>query len=495
MAIVYLGYHQSLRREVAVKVLLPGLTHDPSFVERFMREARVVARLNHPNIVQVHTVDRIGELQYLVMDYADGGTLQHRLAAGQPLDLPSVLTLSGQVADALDYAHSQGVVHRDIKPSNILLTQDGRAMLADFGIAVAVEQTRLTLTGGRWGTPEYMAPEQALGHSVGPATDVYALGAVVYQMATGRVPFQADTPIALLHQHVYNAPPSPRKFNRQVTVPVESAILQALEKAPDARFPSAGAFARALQGQPAARQAPPPRQRGAPAVAGLLLALVLVFGLLAGLALLRNCDTMGGMPEPTTIGTLPVTTIVLITQVTATEELAPATAMSPPVPTPISSLEPVTWTPSPWPTATPLPSWTPTTAIDPLWQAIEEAIWRYAEIKAVAIGPTHDDSQLSTVLTGEALKEQNRAVRWQRNNGAHYDTTLHWMKVEWTSRLDDTHAEALVTKKETTLYYPKDWTTPSTRLSCVECEYQVIYRLERIGASWYIAEKIVQDQE
>jgi serine/threonine protein kinase len=186
---------------------------------------------------------------------------------------------------------------------------------------------------------------------------------------------------------------------------------------------------------------------------------------------------------------------------------APAAMLPPPSPTPTTAN-----TPEPTATFTPVAAAipiTPTAAVldvepppgecldpsDPVHQAIQDTIWRYAQIKAAAIGREHDDSQLSTVLAGTALKEQQQAVQWQRDNGAYYETTLHWIRYEWLQQTDATHAQALVTKKETLLYYPRDWTTPSTKKSCHECEYQVLYDLQFSGSQWYITEKEVQNQD
>jgi serine/threonine-protein kinase len=491
MAVVYLGHQPALQRQVAVKVLLTGLTHDPSFVERFRREARLVARLNHPNIVRIYTVDHTEHVQYLVMDYADAGTLQQRLASGRSLDWPVVVSITDQVAQALDYAHGQGIIHRDVKPSNILLTQDGRAMLTDFGIAVAAEQTRLTLAGGSWGTPEYMAPEQALGHKVSPATDIYALGAVAYEMATGQAPFRADTPMALLHQHVYNTPPPPRGINRSLAPPAEQAILRALAKDPKARFPSAGAFLQALQGRDGAKPPSRDQRRRFPAWVWALL-VVLALGTFLFFAFLAIGAILPGPATPAVKNTPSPTLVSAVTQLHDTSRPPAATAIpvltwtpSPPPFTP-------TWTASPWPTDTPTPP-SPVATVDPMELAVKDAIWRYAELKALATGPAHDVSQLDTVLVGEALRDQMNAAQWQRDHGAHYVTIAHWSRIEWIQQVDATHVEAMVSKNETLLYYPEGWTTPSARRSCDPCEYQVLYKLELIRGQWYIAEKEVQD--
>jgi hypothetical protein len=130
---------------------------------------------------------------------------------------------------------------------------------------------------------------------------------------------------------------------------------------------------------------------------------------------------------------------------------------------------------------------------DPVWQIVEDAVWRYADAKVLAVGPSHDESQLPTILRGKALQEQRTAVKWQRENGAYYDITLHWMRIEWVQKIDRSHLRALVTKNETLLYYPRDWTTPSTKKSCRSCEYQVVYALEQTGARWYISEKDVEE--
>lgn len=216
MGVVYKAWQPSLNRFVVLKMLPESLLLDPKFLDRFQREARVVARLSHPNIVAIYDAGAVGGLHYIAMEYMDGGTLEDRLMAG-PLSLDAAQKILTQVASALDYAHAQGLIHRDIKPSNILFTSDGWVKVADSGIARPAESTRLTRTGVLLGTPEYMSPEQATGDAVDHRTDLYALGVVAYEMLTGRVPFQGTTPYAVLHAAIYQAPPSPREINPPVS--------------------------------------------------------------------------------------------------------------------------------------------------------------------------------------------------------------------------------------------------------------------------------------
>ena len=198
MAVVYRAYQESLGRYAAIKVLRSELAHDSEFVTRFRREAQAVAQLNHPNILQVYDAGVANGVYYIAMGFVDGGSLKDLIEQG-PLDPQYAASVGAQLADALNYAHKLGIVHRDVKPSNVLMTRDGRPMLTDFGIAKALyESAALTRTGTSIGTPEYMAPEQIQGQPVDGRTDIYALGIVLYEMATGWAPFSAPTPVATL---------------------------------------------------------------------------------------------------------------------------------------------------------------------------------------------------------------------------------------------------------------------------------------------------------
>lgn len=247
MATVYRAYQESLNRHVAVKVLAGQLAHDEDFRQRFEREAKAVAQLNHPNILPVYDYgeDPQRDVVYFVTQLVEGGTLSQRM--GQPLPVEEAVRIASDVAQALDYAHRHGIIHRDVKPSNILLAEDGRPLLTDFGIARIVQETRLTRTGTSLGTAEYMSPEQAKGEPLGPGADSYSLAVVFYEMLVGRPPFQADTDIAVLHQHVYEPPPPPRRLRPDIPRRLEQVILKALTKDPAKRYPTAGALAQALE--------------------------------------------------------------------------------------------------------------------------------------------------------------------------------------------------------------------------------------------------------
>jgi Tol biopolymer transport system component/predicted Ser/Thr protein kinase len=257
MAVVYKGFQESLNRYVAIKVLRAELSQDSEFISRFRQEALAVARLAHPNILHVYDAGTAHGVYYLVMDYVDGGSLRDLIELG-PVNTEQALSIAAQLADALDYAHREGLIHRDIKPSNILLTRDGRPLITDFGIAKAVHaSTRLTRTGTSIGTPEYMAPEQVQGQAVDERTDIYALGIVLYEMLTGQVPFSAHTPVATLYRQVNEPPPPLRQMNISIPAWLDSVVARALAKRPEERFRRAGEMAQALKARQVVEEAEP----------------------------------------------------------------------------------------------------------------------------------------------------------------------------------------------------------------------------------------------
>lgn len=271
MAEVYEGLHPDLGRRVAIKVMLPQLAESAGFEERFRREARLVASLRHPHIVQLYDFDIVDGRAFMVMEYLDGGTLADRLQAArsrsETMSLGEAARILDAIGAALDYAHRQGVVHRDIKPGNILFTADNQPVLSDFGIAHLQEgAVRLTATGGIIGSPAYMSPEQAAGKTVDARSDIYSLGVVLFELATNRVPFESESPTAVLLKHVQEAPPPPTSLNPNLPQAAAAVILKALAKDPATRFGSAGDLARswraALRGEMPASQ-PVPGSDGA----------------------------------------------------------------------------------------------------------------------------------------------------------------------------------------------------------------------------------------
>ncbi len=237
MATVFKGYHARLERYVAIKALHPAFTEDQNFLARFNREAKVVANLDHPNIVPIYDFSEHEGRPYLVMKYIEGETLKARLTAS-PMTLEETLRIVEKAGEALSYAHAQGVLHRDIKPSNVLLTPDGQIYLADFGLARIAAAGESSLTADRMvGTPQYMSPEQAVAKSdLDHRSDIYSFGVMLYEMVVGQVPFNADTPFAIIHDHIYTPLPLPRTVNPGVSEEVQRVLLKALAKEPEDRF-------------------------------------------------------------------------------------------------------------------------------------------------------------------------------------------------------------------------------------------------------------------
>jgi serine/threonine-protein kinase len=288
MSSVFRATDTLLERKVALKILHEEYTNDADYVERFRREARAVAQLAHPNIVTV--IDR-GEQdgrQFIVFEYVDGESLKHLVDRTGPLPVEEAVELALQVARALSFAHQQGLVHRDVKPQNVLLNDDGRAKVTDFGIARSLDldvQHGLTQTGTVMGTSDYIAPEQARGERVDEQTDIYSLGVVLYELLTGEVPFPGDNFVAVAMRHINEPPPSARARRPDVPARLDAAIRRAMAKEPSGRFASMAEFAGELEASldvsPEADTGEivlPRRRRRRPSRRLLLWALLVVLG-------------------------------------------------------------------------------------------------------------------------------------------------------------------------------------------------------------------------
>jgi eukaryotic-like serine/threonine-protein kinase len=240
MAEVFLAHDRMLGRDLALKVLKEHYAKDERFVGRFWREAQSAASLNHQNVVQIYDQGRAEDGRYYIaMEHMPGGTLEDLILRCGPLDPSEAARLASQVAEALDAAHRRGIVHRDIKPQNVLIDEAGDAKVADFGIALAASRTSTSGTNILLGTPSYMSPEQAMGERVGPESDLYSLGIVLYEMLTGTVPFAAEGALATAMKHLTEPPLSPRTRNASVPEGMEALVMRLLSKDPEDRYPSA----------------------------------------------------------------------------------------------------------------------------------------------------------------------------------------------------------------------------------------------------------------
>lgn len=356
MAAVYKAYQPAMERFVAIKVLPRQYAQDPDFVARFKREAKLLAQLQHPDILPVFDFGEADGYTYLVMPLLQSGSLTSWLK-GQPLAWPLIHQIITQLGEALHYAHTHGLIHRDVKPSNVLLDESGNCLLSDFGLARMTESaSKITNTGAILGTPAYMAPEQGSGQNIDARSDLYALGVILYELITGRVPYRAETPVAVIFKHIQDPLPSAREYNPNIPEAVERVLLKSLAKRPEDRFQTGADFVRALQAAlpntaPTATDIELPKsfetmmastlppqtngRRKAPAWVWLVATFVGTICILGGIGLAVGAFLTGNLPMPNAAGpTATASLAIAAVQPSPTRLPATATASPSPAPTP-----------------------------------------------------------------------------------------------------------------------------------------------------------------
>lgn len=407
MAEVYRAYHAQLDRYVAIKLLHPFLADDPEFKERFEREARNIAKLRHPNIVQVFDFDfdQEDESYYMVMELINGETLKDVLLeqhnSEEMMSLERVVQIMREAGNALSYAHNRSMIHRDVKPANLMVDEDGRVVLTDFGIAKIVTGNQYTASGGMVGTPAYMSPEQGLGEAGDERSDIYSLGVILYQLVTGVLPFDADTPLAVILQHLNEPLRSPSEIKPDLPDWLESVVMRSMEKDPDNRFQSADdmiiALDAGIKGQPVnlapvgnrETASPPPSLRqtdlGTPTQ-----------------PLPPGEDQFGGRSIMIGVGFISI--VVALFVILGIADVGPLASI-------FNEEDPATETanqaePTPTPSATTVPSDTPTATLDP------SNLFGTVSVGSAAIldAPDRNSEQLGRALEGEEIRILGQVV-------------------------------------------------------------------------------------
>ena len=427
MAVVYKAYQPSMERYVALKILPRQYAADPTFLQRFQQEARIIASLEHPGILPVYDYGQADGYTYIVMRFVQGHTLAD-LLQGEPLPPSQIAEIMGKIAAALDHAHTRGVVHRDVKPSNVLIDQNGNLLLTDFGVAkMLLASAKLTASGAFIGTPTYASPEQCLGiQDIDRRSDVYSLGAILYEMATGRPPFHAETPMAIVIKHIHDPLPLPRSLNPALPESVERVILKALAKQPEGRYQTAGEMAKALEaalaepGTETGTIVPPmpvpptpisAKRRPIPAWGWALgcLAIISIVAALTGVAIWAWMTLRSTPTTPTAMAAIRTTA----TTPSPSAAIAPTTEA-----VPLQVQPSATWT-APLPTASPAPpprgTPTPTAgAVTPTSSILPEASEGQPH-PAIAIGP---DSKIHLVWADTSSGDWNVRYSYSTDGSA-----------------------------------------------------------------------------